>query len=87
MPQPELYNQHYINRYAFPRGLQAVRKPEVPEKNIPYKKSIYEVSSNSQRKGVSGWKLTKKLFPNTTNSSNDYGPSMASEMKIYPGMN
>lgn len=22
-PMPELYNQHYINKYAFPKGLAA----------------------------------------------------------------
>jgi hypothetical protein len=59
-PQPDLYNQHYINRYAFPRGLISVHKPEITKKS-PYKKSIYEVNVNPIRKGVSGWKLTKKI--------------------------
>ena len=27
-PMPELYNQHYINKYSFPKGLICQRKPE-----------------------------------------------------------
>ena len=27
-PMPELYNQHYINKYAFPKGLVCGRKPD-----------------------------------------------------------
>lgn len=26
-PMPEIYNQHYINQYAFPKSLQVYRKP------------------------------------------------------------
>ena len=28
-PKPELYNQHYINKYSFPKGLQAVKKSDL----------------------------------------------------------
>ena len=31
------------------------------EEKSSYKRSIYDVSANPSRKGVSGWKLTKKL--------------------------
>jgi len=75
LPQPELYNQHYINRYAFPRGLQAIHKPTEQEKKSPYKRSIYEVNSSSHRKGVSGWKLTKKMHQSNIPNSDYSSPS------------
>jgi hypothetical protein len=57
---PELYNQHYINKYAFPKGLVATRKPE-DQRRSKYKVSIYDMAAQPNRKGVSGWKLTKKM--------------------------
>ena len=66
---PELYNQHYINKYSFPKGLIAGRKaPEKPEANPTTEKkprqSIYDMYAQPVRKGVSGWKLTKRLVSN-----------------------
>ena len=31
-PMPQLYNQHYINKYAFPKGLNVYRRTTEPEK-------------------------------------------------------
>lgn len=58
-PMPERYDQHYINKYAFPKGLVAVPKPSDWHKKKGCKLSIYDVQTNQNRKGVSGWKLTK----------------------------
>jgi hypothetical protein len=60
-------------------------------KKSPYKKSIYEVNVNPIRKGVSGWKLTKKIpgvGPQFNSSIDGQGinPSNLS-MQIWPGMN
>jgi len=57
---PELYNQHYINKYSFPKGLTASRKPQTEKRP---KQSIYDVLAQPVRKGVSGWKLTKRVEP------------------------
>jgi len=43
-PMPELYNQHYINKYAFPKGLASQRKPEEQRRN-KYKVSIYDMQA------------------------------------------
>ena len=56
---PELYNQHYINKYSFPKGLISTRK-QVDESKKP-RQSIYDMYAQPVRKGVSGWKLTKRL--------------------------
>ena len=59
-PMPELYNQHYINKYSFPKGLIAQRKPEDQQKRMN-RQSIYDMYAQPARKGVSGWKLTKRM--------------------------
>lgn len=63
------------------------------DKKSPYKKSIYEVNVNPVRKGVSGWKLTKKM-PTTGGPppSNDIIPNRGNNasgmsMQVWPGMN
>jgi len=63
-PQPNLYNQHFINKYAFPKALQSYRKPEELRRNNQDRVSIYDVKSDPERKGISGWKLTKKALSN-----------------------
>ena len=56
---PELYNQHYINSYSFPKGLIAGRKEQAADKKP--RQSIYDMYTQPVRKGVSGWKLTKRM--------------------------
>ena len=67
-PMPELYNQHYINKYSFPKGLIASRKTNDPKSGTNTDKkprqSIYDMYAQPQRKGVSGWKLTKRIVSN-----------------------
>jgi len=58
-PKPELYNQHYINKYSFPKGLIAMRKPEEVKKRNE-RVSLYDLEQPAIRKGISGWKLTKR---------------------------
>lgn len=60
-PMPDLYNQHYINKYSFPKGLISGRKPDDLGKK--QKTSIYDMHTQPVRKGVSGWKLTKRVVP------------------------
>ena len=57
-PQPQLYDQHYINKYAYPKGLKTNGKMQ-DEKNAK-KKSLYDMRAPNNRKGFSGWKLTKR---------------------------
>ena len=60
-PKPELYNQHYINKYSFPKGLQAVKKSELlKEQKQQQRMSLYDMNTPQIRKGVAGWKLTKR---------------------------
>ena len=59
-PMPELYNQHYINRYSFPKGLIAGKKMQ--EQGKKPRQSIYDLYAQPARKGVSGWKLTKRVL-------------------------
>lgn len=57
-PQPQLYDQHYINKYAYPKGLKTNgRQSSV---NQSKKKSLYDMRAPNNRKGFSGWKLTKR---------------------------
>jgi hypothetical protein len=58
-PKPELYNQHYINKYSFPKGLIAMKKPEDLKKRNE-RMSLYDLETPAVRKGISGWKLTKR---------------------------
>ena len=57
LPNPSLYDQFYINKYSFPKGLIAIRKEE---SKVKYRKSLYDIKQPNLRKGVSGWKLTKR---------------------------
>ena len=57
---PELYNQHYINKYSFPKGLIASKKSPDQAGKKP-RQSIYDMFAQPMRKGVSGWKLTKRM--------------------------
>lgn len=41
-PNPHLYDQYYINKYSFPKGLQAIQKSE-EERRRRYKKSLYDI--------------------------------------------
>ena len=76
---PELYNQHYINKYSFPKGLICQRKPDEQTKK-KQKVSIYDMHTQPMRKGISGWKLTKRALTNppkavvnkTRNQANTY---------------
>lgn len=56
-PQPQLYDQHYINKYAYPKGLRACRRSDKDQKT---KRSLYDMNMPQNRKGFSGWKLTKR---------------------------
>lgn len=58
-PKPELYNHHYINKYSFPKGLVAMSKPEHLKK-LNERISLYDMDQPSLRKGIAGWKLTKR---------------------------
>lgn len=60
-PEPDLYNQHFINKYSFPKGLQCGRKPEHMRKKEDSRYSIYDIQAQPVRTGVTGWKLTKKM--------------------------
>jgi hypothetical protein len=57
-PQPQLYDQHYINKYAYPKGLKTYNKGL--DGGSMNKKSLYDMRAPQNRKGFSGWKLTKR---------------------------
>ncbi len=75
-PKPELYNQHYINKYSFPKGLIAMKKPE-EIKNRNDKLTLYDLETPAIRKGISGWKLTKRPFAPEGNDLLFIGPPSA----------
>jgi hypothetical protein len=54
---PGLYDNYFINKYAFPKGLSTVRKPERDYYEVP--RSIYDVRAQRQNTGIAGWKLSK----------------------------
>jgi len=54
-PQPQLYDQYYINRYAYPKGLKCHGRQDSTRSQ---KKSLYDMQAPSHRRGFSGWKLT-----------------------------
>lgn len=64
-PKPEMYNQHYINKYSFPKGLTSYKKPDHLRKRDE-KVSLYDMEKPSVRKGVAGWKLTRRPIPKST---------------------
>ena len=54
---PGLYDNYFINKYAFPKGLSTVRRQD---RNLQEaKKSIYDVRAQKQNTGIAGWKLSK----------------------------
>ena len=57
-PQPQLYNQHYINKYAYPKGLKFTGRRDGVNERV--KKSLYDMRIPQNRRGFSGWKLTKR---------------------------
>jgi len=57
-PQPKLYDQHYINKYAYPKGLKCAGRRQ--DRESVEKKSLYDMKIPVIRKGFSGWKLTKR---------------------------
>jgi hypothetical protein len=58
LPNPSLYDQYYINKYSFPKGLIATKKAE--KDKIANRKSLYDIKAPNLRKGISGWKLTRR---------------------------
>ena len=67
-PQPGLYDQYYINKYAYPKGLKSYKRSEaeMKEKNARVRakrKSLYDLDQPANRKGFSGWKLTMGASP------------------------
>ena len=55
-PQPKVYDQYYINKYTYPRGLKAGRRDPSPRsKKLS---GIYDRNVPMVRNGYSGWKLT-----------------------------
>ena len=57
-PQPQLYDQHYINKYAYPKGLKCAGRRG--DKDDKIKRSLYDMRVPQNRRGFSGWKLTKR---------------------------
>ena len=43
---PELYNQHYINKYSFPKGLSCIRKDPNTEAKRPRQTDIIDLGSH-----------------------------------------
>ena len=41
-PQPHLYNQHYINKYAYPKGLKCAGRRQ--DRDDKLKQSLYDMS-------------------------------------------
>ena len=67
-PQPQLYDQHYINKYAYPKGLKCSGRRE--DREVNQKRSLYDMRVPQNRKGFSGWKLTKRPQQGPVESSN-----------------
>ncbi len=60
-PNPKLYDQYYINQYSFPKGLQAIYKnDEERENKQAFKQSLYDIKIPNPRRGINGWKLTRR---------------------------
>lgn len=41
VPQPQLYDQHYINKYAYPKGLKCTGRRI--DREVLQKKSLYDM--------------------------------------------
>jgi len=60
-PNPKLYDQYYINKYSFPKGLQAIFKSEAERsEKQAFKQSLYDIKIPNLRRGINGWKLTRR---------------------------
>lgn len=57
-PQPQLYDQHYINKYSYPKGLKCIRKNHDNDQRQYKNQSLFDVEVPENRKGFSGWKIT-----------------------------
>lgn len=55
-PNPAIYDQYYINSYSLPKGLHCTRL----EHKAKPSKGLYDLKQPTQRKGVAGWKLTRR---------------------------
>ena len=55
-PNPQQYDQYYINKYSLPKGLQVMH---LDHKEKP-QKSLYDLKQPNHRKGIAGWKLTRR---------------------------
>lgn len=75
-PQPQLYDQHYINKYAYPKGLKCTGRRD---DKAGAKKSLYDMRAPANRKGFSGWKLTKR--------PNDFDPFPDNSQLMLNGYN
>ena len=83
---PELYNQHYINKYSFPKGLSCIRKDPNTEAKRP-RQSIYDMNAQPIRKGVSGWKLTKRIVEEESSPKGAGGLKKKSSKLMNGGKN
>jgi hypothetical protein len=63
----QMSDERYINKYAYPKGLKGCRRTDKDQKT---KRSLYDMNMPQNRKGFSGWKLTKR--PQDI-ASQDYG--------------
>ena len=81
-PNPKLYDQFYINKYSFPKGLSAIFKTEEERNNRhAFKKSLYDIKVPNPRRGINGWKLTRRPHDYIVNQ----GPAEKNELQIGIG--
>jgi len=81
-PNPKLYDQFYINKYSFPKGLTAIYKTEEERtKKQAFKQSLYDIKIPNPRRGINGWKLTRRPHDYIVNQGPpaDNGPQLAYE--------
>ena len=81
-PMPDLYNQHYINKYSFPKGLVASRKNDESKKK--QKTSIYDMHTQPVRRGISGWKLTKRALANPSQQQQSPPAQSRNKKGVFP---
>ena len=82
-PNPKLYDQFYINKYSFPKGLSAIFKTEEERNNRHvFKKSLYDIKVPNPRRGINGWKLTRRPHDYIVNQ----GPAEKNELQIGGGV-
>ncbi len=53
-PNPTLYNQYFVNSYAFPKGLHCIRHPKKEPDDADNM-----INAPIVRKGIQGWKLSR----------------------------